>query len=283
MLPILLYVQIKELLSVPLHQIQKGVSSKTPHANVILSESAQSTIFHTAAGQEGLTGFSQSSTNPDMIAVYPQGVNGYWQGAPYSTAGVDDVAFTKQMLIALQSQFCVDTNRLYATGMSNGGGFTGTLACDNSASQIFAAFGAHSGAFYPGSAYPDNASCNSSTVPVTCNPGRQHIPFLEIHGNNDGQIPYTGGGHNGQCLPAIPYYMTYKATQEGYGSTNTTTQLGNGNVMYTWGTSANGIAGVVQHVMVNGLGHSWASNFNGFTSSPVVLSFLKQWNLSAAV
>jgi len=181
-----------------------------------------------------------------------------------------------QLLANLETLYCVDPNRVYATGFSNGGGFGGLLACDATASTTFAAFGLHSAALYQG---VSNANCVASAVKLApCNPGRQHIPILEIHGSADGQIPYYGGDHNGQCLPTVPNWVTAWSVREGYGAANTTTQLGNGNVEYQFG-SAQDKAGVVTHYMVNGLGHAWASNFNSFSSSPVMLAFLNQWTL----
>jgi poly(3-hydroxybutyrate) depolymerase len=162
--------------------------------------------------------------------------------------------------------------------MSNGGGFVGTLACDSVASNRFAAFGAGSGAFYQG-ASPDN--CNPVNVTIHCNPGRLHIPFLEVHGTNDGQINYNGGGHNNECLPSIPYFMTAWGQREGYGTVNTTTALSNGNVEYSWGV-LNGISPVVVQYQIQGMPHDWASGSNsgGFMASPTMVAFFNQWVLS---
>ena len=238
-----------------------------------------------------MTGLSQSNINPNAIVIYPNGINvshpssssnltailikqGYWEGAPYSTAGIDDIAFTKELLANLSTSYCLDPNRIYASGFSNGGGFVGTLACDTIASNLFAAFGANSGAFYPGVGV-DVTNCNPYNVTLTCSPGRLHQPFLEVHGNADGQIDYTGGPHDNECLPDIPYYITAWAEREGYGSANTTTDLGGGNFEYQFG-SLDGYSGVVTHYEVNGLGHSWWGN-----SSAIMMSFFGQWVLSA--
>ena len=252
-----------------------SVSTRTP---LILSYHGASA---TSQGQEGLTGFSTTQYNTDTIVVYPQGINGYWQGAPYSTAGVDDVAFTTQLLANLSATYCVDPNRVYASGFSNGGGFVGTLACDPAASLLFAAYGVHSGAFYPNVTY--TASCDPTSVSYqypSCLPGRAHIPIIEFHGYNDTQIPYFGGAHNNQCLPTIPHWATAWAAREGYPTTNVTTNLGSGNFQYQFGTSAAGAPGVITHYEIFGLGHSWATAFNNFTSSPLMLSFFKQWILT---
>jgi polyhydroxybutyrate depolymerase len=80
---------------------------------------------------------TQISTLP-VIAIYPEGTSGTnglsWAGAPYSTC-VDDVQFTTDLLNELESKYCVDASRIYATGISNGGGFTpltvavGSVSC----------------------------------------------------------------------------------------------------------------------------------------------------------
>jgi len=231
-----------------------------------------------SAKQEGITGFSTASINPNMIIVYPQGQSNSWQGAPYSAPGVNDVEFTQELIANLTASYCIDKTRIYVSGQSNGGGFVGTLACDAVMSTQIAAFAANSGAFYPGGT---DANCVPTAVHVPCSPGRAHVPFLEIHGNADQTISYTGGSHNNECMPDIPTYIQEWASLDGYsGGGNITTSLGNGNMMYQFGQSVNGTLGVLTHIMVNGLGHAWASNFNGFSASPAVMSFLNQWSLN---
>ncbi|CAF0853965.1 unnamed protein product [Rotaria sordida] len=78
--------------------------------------------------QEDLSQLSQKGlliSGAGIIAVYPKGKLGTdgqtaWQGAPYSAPGVDDIAFVNTMIFTLQSIFCVDSSRIYATGKSNG-------------------------------------------------------------------------------------------------------------------------------------------------------------------
>lgn len=51
-----------------------------------------------------------------------------WEGFPGATT--DDIGFTMDILDDIESQYCIDTNRVYATGKSDGAGFVGVLACD---------------------------------------------------------------------------------------------------------------------------------------------------------
>jgi polyhydroxybutyrate depolymerase len=75
----------------------------------------------------------------------------------------------------LQSELCIDPDRIYAAGFSNGGGMTGILAC--TMAQRIAAFASVSGSYYP--------------LPHGCTPGRA-VSILEFHGTADRTVPYTG-------------------------------------------------------------------------------------------
>lgn len=70
----------------------------------------------TGINQALRTGFQDTTMNLNTITVYPSGVGGSWQGAPYSTPGIDDVSFTRQLFTYLSKNFCIDPTRVYATG-----------------------------------------------------------------------------------------------------------------------------------------------------------------------
>lgn len=205
-----------------------------PHA-VVLS-------FHgrtrTATYQEELSGFSGTG----VIAVYPQGLTGpdgqpSWQGAPYSPA-VDDVRFVEDLLDDLQQRLCVDPARVYATGKSNGGGFTGVLACR--LSDRIAAFAPVAGAFYPQGG--------------PCHPGRP-APVLEFHGKADATIPYAGDAAKG--LPPIPQWMAGWADRNGCRERPVVRDLGDGVEHRQWNGCEHGSD--VVHYAVEDLGHDWPS------------------------
>jgi len=142
--------------------------------------------------QEKITGFSKEGNLIDgkgIIAVYPLAAYGpgknqkparAWTGAPYSPQDVDDFQYVDALLDSLQDNLCVDSKRIYASGMSNGGGFVNLLACSSDMASKFAAFAPVSAALYSGT-HPFNA----------CNPGRT-IPLINFHGTADKTIPYDG-------------------------------------------------------------------------------------------
>lgn len=68
------------------------------------------------------------------IAVYPEGFQKFWAdgrgGTPADEAGINDVEFLDQLITKLAVDLNVDTNRVFATGISNGGGMSQRLACE---------------------------------------------------------------------------------------------------------------------------------------------------------
>ncbi|CAG8979105.1 hypothetical protein HYALB_00000236 [Hymenoscyphus albidus] len=243
----------------------------------------------TAANQEDLSQFSNESWNPNAIAVYPLGVGKSagqhsWEGAPYSVPGVDDVSFVEDMINSFNADYCIDTSRIYAAGKSNGGGFTGTLACSRLSAKI-AAFAPVAGAFYvPGSTDDD---CAPTTIPLPCPPARNPIPIIEFHGLADTTIAYAGGPRSGQCLPSIPHWIREWSKREGFGLTNRTTSLFGGNVLKYEYAEAAGILGEITHYRISGLGHDWPSvgpNPDSSTgtyldATPLIMDFFNSYPL----
>ncbi len=75
-----------------------------------------------------LTRFDVLADRKGFIVVYPDGLGGKWQtsygGSP------DDVRFVGDMIGQISRTVAIDTRRIYAVGMSNGGYFTERLACE---------------------------------------------------------------------------------------------------------------------------------------------------------
>lgn len=230
---------------------------------------------------ESFTHFSDPSYNPDMLVVYPQGTadptgEDVWQGDP--NAKVDDVAFALELLDEILATYAVDENRIYASGMSNGGGFVANhLACDADASKRFAAFGAVSAANYQ---FRDASrrSCKPDSVKINCKNGGNKVPLINIHGGRDQTIDYSGGYRRGACLPSIPHFVTSWAERNGMGSSNRTSEVHNGNaVHYTFGEDE--ASGMVQSYFVPSMGHVWPSGSNGevLKATDVLMGFFSEW------
>ena len=161
-----------------------------------------------AAQQVLFSQWNELAEAEDLIVVYPQGTGSpaRWnagqteipglprpraQGALtevlshfFETVQVDDVAFIRDLIAHLSDQLCVDAARIYANGLSNGGGMTNRLACE--LADEIAAVGTVAGAY--------------TEFPGGCNPSRP-MPVIAFHGVVDPIVPYEG---NAQIhFPAI--------------------------------------------------------------------------------
>ena len=101
---------------------------------------------------------------------------------------VDDVAFIRALVKATQGLLNVDPNRIYATGMSNGGMLAYRLAAE--ASDIFAAVGpvAASIGGIPQDRWPE----------VSIPPPTEPVSIIAINGMQDHFVRYEGGEASGQ-------------------------------------------------------------------------------------
>lgn len=97
--------------------------------------------------------------------------------------GSDDVAYVDALLDELHRALWVDEARVYATGISNGGGMSHRLACERA--EVFAAIAPIAGA-------------NQALGWPGCEPARA-VPVLHIHGTEDPCWKYGGGPGEGLC------------------------------------------------------------------------------------
>ncbi|KII85665.1 carbohydrate esterase family 1 protein [Plicaturopsis crispa FD-325 SS-3] len=217
--------------------------------------------------QELISGFSDDAlkiNNTGIIAVYPLAAYGpgksgnqaitAWQGAPYAPPGVDDVAFTENIISELQSNLCVDPNRIYAAGKSEGGGFAHLLACTNTTSALIAAFAPVSAAIYPG-VYPTSG----------CNPNRS-VPIINFHGLNDTIVPFAGrpadtaNGGPAYALPNVTVWREAWASRNGCPTTDPSgldaLDAQDASEML-WDCLSTNIRAIVTGYTIDGLGHSW--------------------------
>jgi poly(3-hydroxybutyrate) depolymerase len=280
-------------------KMKKGGTGQSNKINLIISNGAKRSFllhfpsnynkdinhglifsFHgrsgTPAGQESLSKLSGFEKNKNMLVAYPEGIGRQWQGDP--AANTDDVGFTLDMIKSLSDQYCIDPDRIYATGQSNGGGFSANiLACDPVASRRIAAFAGVSGAYYQGTS---DANCNADTVPITCNPGRRNVPVLEFHGQEDDTIPYNGGKRRNRCLPNIPHFIRAWSSRNGYGASSSDSSLYSGHVRKMEFGSGN-LKGINTHYAIDNMPHTWPNAKACYmNATPVVMDFFNKWTLT---
>lgn len=129
------------------------------------------------------THFAEAADARGFILVVPEGTGtqkSFHAGACCGAApanGVDDVALTKDMLLNVQADYCVDPKRVFTTGFSNGGMLSYRLACELSGTVAAAA----------------SVAGTISINPESCKPPRA-VPMMHVHGTNDLVVAYNGGG-----------------------------------------------------------------------------------------
>ena len=149
-----------------------------------------------AIQQEIYSGMNVIAETEKFLVAYPEGLLNSWNvGWTFGTMS-DDVAFISALIDELIETKGVDPDRVYATGMSNGGFFSYRLACE--LNDKVAAVASVTGSMVP------------SYIPL-CDPERP-VPVLQIHGTQDETVPYDGSG---PITIAIDTLMAFWADQNG--------------------------------------------------------------------
>jgi polyhydroxybutyrate depolymerase len=181
--------------------------------------------------------YSSLDTLP-VITVYPDSLSGKrgftsWQGAPYSAEGDRDVQFVSDILSALPSQYCTDTTRIFAVGMSNGGAFAMIAGC--ALGNQIKAVASVSGAYYS-----------------TCKQELRTPSLLVIHSTDDRQAPFNGVV--ARNLPQIPRYVDDQAAQR-HCKTDAQKTLIESAIFYNWKKCDDN--SLLRFVVLDNQAHGW--------------------------
>lgn len=129
-----------------------------------------------AIEQEIYSGMSIVSDQNSFVVVYPEGISKAWNVGWAFGSTANDVKFVSDMIDYMTKEYNINTKKVYACGMSNGGFMSYKLACDLN-DRITAI-----------------ASVTGSMVASElkkCSPPKT-IPILEIHGTADDVVAYNG-------------------------------------------------------------------------------------------
>ena len=154
---------------------------------------------HDAAKTQSYSLLERTGAGTDAIIVYPQAIDNAWEGAPYAVSKRgEDVAFVRQIAQALDAEGRADMSRIYAAGLSNGGGMALTLACQ--APDLVKAVVGVAGAYY------------NPTI-SNCKPGA--VRTMIMHGTLDDVMTYDGGTRHGAPYYSIPAALRNVANRNG--------------------------------------------------------------------
>lgn len=132
-----------------------------------------------------------------FLIVHPQGTLDLFGGTHWNVgwgaSSVNDVGFTIELIDSLSAMYNIDPERIYSTGMSNGGFFSYKLACE--LSERIAAIASVTG------------SMNTNQT-ASCDP-EHPMPVMEIHGTADGTVQYEGAFLFTSIESVIDYWVGF--------------------------------------------------------------------------
>ena len=207
------------------------------------------------------TNFSELAERENFIVVHPNGIDNRWT---VSATNNPDIDFIEALLDQLENDYNIASNRIYSTGMSNGGNFSFTLACG--LNDRIAAIASVTGLML-------------QMAIGDCIPSRP-LAVLHIHGTEDliANYAFVQGGldfwtdHNN--TNDFPIISDIPNIDTGDGSTVKRFEYLNGNSNVE-----------VQHLKITGGGHEWPG-FSGnmdINASDEVWNFVKSFDLSGKI
>jgi polyhydroxybutyrate depolymerase len=128
--------------------------------------------------QMNLSHWNRLADEHGFIVVYPAGEGGgpkTWHLNGRAPASMPDVVFISELIDKLEASYNIDRARIYANGLSNGGGVTFALSC--TLSDRIAAFGPVAAAV---------------TLSMNWCDGSRPAPVIAFHGTADRFTPYGG-------------------------------------------------------------------------------------------
>ena len=134
------------------------------------------------AAQRDISRWNELADQKGFIVVYPSGAGGngvrIWRAMP-GDGLTKDVRFISDLIDTLSVAYNIDSTRIYANGLSNGGGMSFALSC--TLSNRIAAVGMVGAA---------------QTLPWRWCEAREAgrpVPVISFHGTADPAVPYNGG------------------------------------------------------------------------------------------
>jgi len=232
---------------------------------------------YTSDNQEQLlyADFRSIADTANFIIALPQGTldtqnEAFWNARFGAT--VDDLGFIAALIDSISLNYNINSDRIYSTGMSNGGFMSFTLACE--LSDKITAVASVTGSM-------------STLQPSYCSPNRP-VPVMQIHGTADPTVNYNGA----TGIMSIDDVLSHWTILNNCNSSPTTTTVPNTSTAdlctATRYDYENGDLGssVVHYKIIDG-GHTWpgapiaigVTNMD-FNASIEIWKFFSQFQMS---
>lgn len=193
----------------------------------------------TPGGHEIISRLARVAGPRGYLYVLPGAPTKAWNGGTWCCGDAaedmndhDDVGFFRALVAELESKACIDRDRVYVTGLSNGGTMAHRLGCE--AADLFAAIVPIAG----------------SPTFTTCEPTRP-ISVMHFHGTADEPVPYEGD----ERRPSAPSTVEAWAMRNGCSGEPMVTYENGHATCVTRGACEGGVE--VTLCTIQGLGHCW--------------------------
>ena len=181
-----------------------------------------------------------------FIVVYPSAIKGrgplVWEFGDEGDHALADVRFMADLIDHIGGSYNIDRRRIYANGLSNGGGMSFALSC--TMSDRIAAVGLVGTAF---------------TAPWEWCTDDRPVPMIAFHGTDDTSTPYHGGrtwiAPPWMAFPSIPTYVANWARRNRCAAESVETRVAGDVTRRSYSNCAND-ANVLFYTIEGG-GHTW--------------------------
>jgi len=225
------------------------------------------------AAQMETSRWNEAADEQGFIVVYPSGVGGdgprIWR-ADHEAGLMKEVQFISELIDTLEANYSIDPTRIYANGLSNGGGMAFVLSCR--LSDRIAAVGMVAAAHL----LPSNWCAD-----------RRPVPMVAFHGTADPVTPYHGGKSWAapRPFPDIPTWTASWAERDRCGPKPTESVVATDVTRIEYPGCADGTAVVLY--AVQGGGHTWPGgsllpewmvgrNSNGVDATSLMWAFFQE-------
>jgi polyhydroxybutyrate depolymerase len=207
--------------------------------------------FHGAGGTgdgfAGGTGFSDVADKYGFAVLYPSAsAHQFW--SLNDKMGTQDLDNLRALLPQAFALAC--TNRVFATGVSNGGGFAARVGCELDGVVAIAPVAG---------GYRALDQC----------PSTRRTSVLEIHGTADHVVPYRG--KKPDFAGSVPRYLSGWARRDGCHGTPTSTRETKVVTHLRYPSCASGLT--VEHLRLKDVDHGWPEKSWGLDTNTAVLRF----------